>query len=227
MTIQEMILAGLRTKFPGVDDATLQRISVKKAEGVTDEGKVNSIVEGVSFSDVVNNYGDFRANGASETSRRNAIADYEKAHNLKDGKPIEKTDPKPDPVPVPDPKPGDNQPTDVAKLVAAAVNEAMKPFVDKIGQFEAANAAKMRSEQIKAMATKFGIPDSYAKRLSIPDDADLEKYFTDTKQDMINEGFQFAKSPDEAGGKPKDEIDSILEGVNKTTEAIKVKNETK
>lgn len=52
MTIFEKILAGLQQKFPGVDTATLTRIATKKAEGVTDETKVNSIVEGISFSDV-------------------------------------------------------------------------------------------------------------------------------------------------------------------------------
>ena len=49
MNIYEQILAGLKTKFQGVEDATLQRIASKKAEGVTDESKVNSIVEGISF----------------------------------------------------------------------------------------------------------------------------------------------------------------------------------
>ncbi len=61
MTILEQILAGLQTKFTGVDAAILTRIATKKAEGVTDETKVNSIVEGISFSDVLNSYGDFRA----------------------------------------------------------------------------------------------------------------------------------------------------------------------
>ncbi len=61
MTILEQILAGLQQKFAGVDTAILTRIATKKAEGVTDETKVNSIVEGISFSDVLNSYGDFRA----------------------------------------------------------------------------------------------------------------------------------------------------------------------
>lgn len=54
MTILEQILAGLQTKFTGVDTAILTRIATKKAEGITDETKVNSIVEGISFSDVLN-----------------------------------------------------------------------------------------------------------------------------------------------------------------------------
>ena len=82
MTILEQILAGLQQKFAGVDTAILTRIATKKAEGVTDETKVNSIVEGISFSDVLNSYGDFRAGDASKT----AVSNYEKKHNLKDGK---------------------------------------------------------------------------------------------------------------------------------------------
>lgn len=53
MTIFEQILAGLQQKFAGVDTATLTRIATKKAEGVTDETKVTSIVEGISFQDVM------------------------------------------------------------------------------------------------------------------------------------------------------------------------------
>ena len=87
MTILEQILAGIQQKFSGVDTAILTRIATKKAEGVTDETKVNSIVEGISFSDVLNSYGDFRA-GQAQTS---SIANYEKRHGLKDGKPIETT----------------------------------------------------------------------------------------------------------------------------------------
>ena len=73
MTILEQILAGLQQKFAGVDTAILTRIATKKAEGVTDETKVNSIVEGISFSDVFNSYGDFRVGNASKT----AVSNYE------------------------------------------------------------------------------------------------------------------------------------------------------
>lgn len=79
-------------KFSGVDTATLTRIATKKAEGVTDETKVTSIVEGISFQDVMQNYGDFRA-GQTQTS---AVSNYEKKHGLKDGKPIEDPEEKKD-----------------------------------------------------------------------------------------------------------------------------------
>ena len=92
MTIFEQILAGLQQKFTGVDTATLTRIATKKAEGVTDETKVNSIVEGISFQDVMQNYGDFRA-GQAQTS---AVSNYEKKHGLKDEKPVKEPEEKKD-----------------------------------------------------------------------------------------------------------------------------------
>lgn len=115
MNIQELILVGLQTKFSGVDTATLTRIATKKAEGVTDASQVNSIVEGISFVDVCNNYGDFRANSAVTS----AVTNYEKKHGLKDGKPVEN--------PNPNPKPED-KPDDMATIIANAVNAAVKPL---------------------------------------------------------------------------------------------------
>lgn len=222
MNIYEQILAGLRTKFAGVDDATLQRIASKKAEDVTDESKVNSIVEGITFQDVVTNYGDFRANGASATAKKNAIADYEKQYNIKDGKPIE--EPKPQDPPT-DPKP--NEPQDLAAQIAAALGTALKPLTDRMDAMDAKTKADIRNKQIDEVAKSFGIPEFAYKGKTIADDADLNKYFTDLKQEMQNSGFQFAKSPEEGNGGHKDEMDSVLEGINKRTEAIKTENEKK
>lgn len=222
MNIYEQILAGLRTKFAGVDDATLQRIASKKAEGVTDESKVNSIVEGITFQDVVTNYGDFRANGASATAKKNAIADYEKQYNIKDGKPIE--EPKPQDPPT-DPKP--NEPQDLAAQIAAALGTALKPLTDRMDAMDAKTKADIRNKQIDEVAKSFGIPEFAYKGKTIADDADLNQYFTDLKQEMQNSGFQFAKSPEEGNGGHKDEMDSVLEGINKRTEAIKTENEKK
>lgn len=97
--MKEKILALLKTKFPGVDEATLIRIAEKKAAGVTDESQVQPIADGVGFQDVLNSYGDFRANGAVAS----AVSNYEKKHNIKDGKPIE------NPNPIPNPKPEDKK----------------------------------------------------------------------------------------------------------------------
>lgn len=222
MNIYEQILAGLRTKFAGVDDATLQRIASKKAEGVTDESKVNSIVEGITFQDVVTNYGDFRANGASATAKKNAIADYEKQHNIKDGKPIEEPKPQPTPTPTPQPKPVEEVPAWAQSLI-----DSNKTLSERLASMDAKTKADARNAQIEEVAKSFGIPEFAYKGKTIADDADLNKYFTDLKQEMQNSGFQFAKSPEEGNGGHKDEMDSVLEGINKRTEAIKTENEKK
>ena len=221
MNIYEQILAGLKTKFQGVEDATLQRIASKKAEGVTDESKVNSIVEGISFQDVLTSYGDYRADGAQKT----AVTNYEKKHNIKDGKPIE--EPKPQDPPT-DPKPTPQvAPTEQVPAWAQSLIDSNKTLSEKLAAMDAKTKADERNQQIAAVAKSFGIPEYVYKGKQIADDVDLNQYFTDVKQEMQNGGFQFAKSPEEGNPEHKDDMDSLLDGVNKRTEAIKTENEKK
>lgn len=208
MNIQELILVGLQQKFTGVDTAVLTRIATKKAEGVTDETKVNSIVEGISFSDVLNSYGDFRAN----TAVTSAVSNYEKKHGLKDGKPIEIEKPVEKPVE----KPAD----DMATIIANAVSAAVKPLSDKLTQFETEKAQVTRQEQILAKAKEYGIPETFAKRYAIPDDADLDIYFKDAKQELANIGFSGVTPPESAETKMEKEAESIANMISEGTKTI-------
>lgn len=215
MTIIEQILAALQQKFSGVDTAILSRIANKKGEGVTDESKVNSIVEGIGFQDVLNSYGDFRADGAAST----AVKNYERKHNLKDGKPVDEPTPTPTPTPTP---PKESQ--DIAKLIAEAVSAAVSPLSDKLTQFEAAKAKETRGEQILAKAKEYGIPDTIAKRYAIPDDADLDSYFKDAKQELANAGFNGIPSPESSDAKIEKENASIAKMINEGTKSIVEQN---
>lgn len=215
MTIFEQILTGLQTKFSGVDTATLTRIATKKAEGVTDETQVNSIVEGISFQDVMQNYGDFRA-GQAQTS---SIANYEKKHGLKDGKPIE--NPKPEP-PKPEPKP-DEKP-DIAKLIADGIAAGIKPFSDKLAAFEAKEAQAQRMAQISSVAKKYGIPDFMLKDRTIPENTDLDTYFKDMKQDMANAGYEHTQAPEASEQRIQKENHEIAAMINKGTKEIEKQN---
>lgn len=209
MTILEQILAGLQTKFSGVDTAILTRIATKKAEGVTDEAKVNSIVEGISFSDVLNSYGDFRAGDASKT----AVTNYEKKHGLKEGKPIEKPNPNPNPKP-------EDKTDDMATIIANAVSAAVKPLSDELAQFKAEKSQATRQEQILAKAKEYGIPETFAKRYAIPDDADLDTYFKDVKQEFANIGFSGVTPPESAEQKIEKENESIAGMISEGTKTI-------
>lgn len=212
MTIFEQILAGLQQKFAGVDTATLTRIATKKAEGVTDETKVTSIVEGISFQDVMQNYGDFRA-GQAQTS---AVSNYEKKHGLKDGKPIENPKPEP-PKPNDPPKP---QETDIAKMIADGIAAGIKPFSDKLAAFEAKEAQAQRMAQISSVAKKYGIPDFMLKDRTIPENTDLDTYMKDVKQEMTNAGFQFNKSPETAEQKLEKETSEFAKMIENDTKQI-------
>ena len=207
MTILEQILAGLQTKFSGVDAAILTRIATKKAEGVTDASQVPTIVEGVGFTDVLTNYGDFRAGDATFKSVQN----YEKKHNLKDGKPIENPNPNPNPNP--------DQP-DMATIIANAVSAAVKPLSDKLSQFETEKTQATRQEQVMAKAKEYGIPETFAKRYAIPDDADLDTFFKDAKQELANIGFSGVNPPESAETKIEKENESIAGMISEGTKTI-------
>ena len=213
MTILEQILAGLQQKFAGVDTAILTRIATKKAEGVTGETKVNSIVEGISFSDVLNSYGDFRAGDASKT----AVTNYEKKHNLKDGKPVETTT-------TTTTTKAEDKPDDMATIIANAVSAAVKPLSDKLAQFETEKSQATRQEQIMAKAKEYGIPENYAKRCAIKDDEDLDTYFKDLKQEFANDGFKGVTPPESAEAKIEKESESIAKMIDEGTNAIVEQN---
>ena len=217
MNIYEQILAALKTKFQGVEDATLQRIASKKSEGVTDESKVNSIVEGISFQDVLTSYGDYRADGAQKT----AISNYEKKHNIKDGKPIEETKPQQlqTPAPSPQPKPAEEVPAWAQSLI-----DSNKTLNEKLAAMDAKTKADTRNQQIENVAKSFGIPKFAYEGKQIAEDVDLNQYFTDLKQEMQNSGFQFAKSPEEGNHEHQSEVSSIAEQIEKGTKEIVEQN---
>ena len=214
MTIFEQILAGLQTKFPGVDTATLTRIATKKAEGVTDETKVNSIVEGVSFSDVLNNYGDFRAGQAQISS----IANYEKKHGLKDGKPIEESKETRK-------KEEEDKKKDEVPSWAQALIDSNKTLSEKLSTYEAREAQAQRNAQIASVAKKYGIPDFMLKDRTIPENTDLDAYFKDVKQELTNAGFQENKAPETSEQRIAKENHDIAAMIAKGTEEINKQNQ--
>lgn len=208
MTIFEQILAGLQQKFAGVDTATLTRIATKKAEGVTDETQVNSIVEGISFQDVLTSYGDFRAGDARIT----AVANYEKKHNLKDGKPIENPEEKKEEK--------KDEKKDEVPSWAQALIDSNKSLSEKLTAYETEKAQAQRNSQISAVAKKYGIPDFMLKDRNIPDNTDLDTYFKDMKQDMSNSGFQFSKAPETADQKRDKEAIEFAKMIEADTKQI-------
>lgn len=206
MTIYEKILAGLQTKFVGADTATLQRIASKKSEGVTDESQVQAIVDTVTLADVMKNYGDRRADDASKT----AVQTYETKFNIKDGKPVEIQQQVQQPqvqqpqVQQPTVQQPAQQPVDLATAIANALGTALKPITDRLDKMEGASVQAAFDARVDAAAKAFGIPEFAYKGRTIDPSVDLNVYFTDLKQTMINQGYKFPTAP-QSGGDPKDQ----------------------
>lgn len=91
--MKKKILDALKAKFEGVSESILDRVATSLAKKVTSEDDVETIVGGVTFQQVLESYADSRSTEAANS----AVANYEKKHNLKDGKPAEAGGPKPDP----------------------------------------------------------------------------------------------------------------------------------
>lgn len=87
MEFEQLILNALQTKFTGVDAKILGRIAKKCAKTATGttEADAKTIVDGITFQQVLESHADYRANEAQKT----AVANYESKHNLRDGKPVE------------------------------------------------------------------------------------------------------------------------------------------
>lgn len=86
--MKQRILEALKAKFPGVSDKILGRIADKLVKTVTTQEQVATAVEGVTFQQVLESYGDSRATEASQTAVRN----YEATYGLKDGKVVKQDD---------------------------------------------------------------------------------------------------------------------------------------
>ena len=83
-----------------------------------------------------------------------------------------------------------------AEIIAKAVADAIKPFADKLTGFETQSATEKRTAEIMAKAKEYGIPDFLTNNLKIAEDTDLDTFFKDTKQGLVNRGFQETLAPE-------------------------------
>ena len=90
--MEKKILDALIEKYTGVKESILRRVAAKLAKTVENEDDITTAVDG-AFADVLEAYGDQRATDAQKT----AVANYERKHNLKDGKAIDGGEPEDEP----------------------------------------------------------------------------------------------------------------------------------
>lgn len=79
--MKKEIIEALKAKFPGVSDNILSRIADKLSKTATTQEQVTTAVEGVTWQQLLDSYGDSRATEAQQSAIRN----YESKYGLKDG----------------------------------------------------------------------------------------------------------------------------------------------
>lgn len=187
--MKKKLLDALKTKFVGIDEAILDRIATKKAEGLTDESKITALVDGITIQDVVKSYGDYRANEANVSSVNN----YEEKYGLKDGKPVEKG--------------GDGNGSGTGKegkktytadeldsYFNTKLEEKWKPYQQEIDTYKAEKAKSERQTLIISKAKELGLTDGDMEFVTVPDGKDVSEFLTGYKQSLINRGLKPAES---------------------------------
>ena len=198
---KEEIIAALQAKFGGIPSDTISGIAEKLAKTADPSATdANTLIEGITFADIVKSYGDSRAQSAAQTAVRN----YERKFQLKDGAPITPNTPPQttaDTTPHNNPNPNSissqqpQQPAaqqqpqqDIAALIAQAVAQAVSPLQDQLNQYKGQQLQTARKSRYEAAIKPLpeGIRKQYLAsfdRMSFADDEDFEQYMTQFTQE--------------------------------------------
>lgn len=184
--MKQAILDALKAKYEGVSEKILDRIADKLAKTVTKQEDVQTAVDGVTFQQVLESYGDSRATEAQQS----AVTNYEKKHNLKDGKPIEKQEP---PKQTP-PTGGDDVPAWAKELI-----ESNKKAYEEINRLKTERTTETRQAQLSKLTEKLPEPIRKAYgRISV--DNMTDKDFTALLNDVNGEAEAISQTLSTKGG---------------------------
>ena len=191
----EKILAGLKTKFPGVDSKILERIAKKKAETTTTEEEVKTVVDGVTFQSIIESEGDRRANEAQTT----AITNYEKKYKLKDGKSIQQQEP-------PKPEPPTGGASDEVKQMFAKMEQENKTMREQLNGLLQEREGDQRKAKYEALfeGASDKLKERYLRnydRLNFKDDEDFNGWL-DTQKPFIESDIKEEKASGALGTPP-------------------------
>lgn len=180
--MRQQILDALKAKFTGVSEKILGRIADKLAKTVTTQEQVATAVEGVTFQQVLDSYGDSRATEATQT----AVANYEAKHGLKDGKVV-----KPDTVVE---KKDDDKGNGDEKVPAwaQALIESNKSLSEQVKAMQGEKVTANRRDQLSKIISN--LPASVRKAYErTPVEALTDEEFETLKGEITTEAAEIAK----------------------------------
>ena len=205
--MKQQILTALKAKFVGVSDAILDRVATKLAQTVTTAEQVQTAVDGVTFQQVLESYGDSRATQATQT----AVHNYETKYGLKDG--VKVTPPETQPPVVPPVTPPVTPPAGGAETVPAwaqALIDSNNSLKNELAQMKTARTTETRKQQISTLIEK--LPENLRKAYSrTPVDGLTDEQFTalvgeittevgDSQSSIQQKGDVFGKPAAQNGG---------------------------
>lgn len=176
--MKNKILELLKPKFEGVSETILGRIADKLSKTAKTDEDVNTLIEGVTFQQILESYGDSRATEAQQS----AVANYEKKHGLKDGKSV-KTEPKTEPKAEPKTE-NDDVPAWAKVLIES--NNSLKAELEAIKGEKTTNKRKSELDKVLNKAPE-KIRQRYTKdfeRMSFKDDEDFNAWIGDITPDV-------------------------------------------
>lgn len=215
--MKDKILAFLKSKLPQVQGAFLEGIAASYAKTITEESQIETVlVDGVIDA--------LKQSGAmvqSESTRmstdasKRAIEEYEKKHNIKDGKVVSPNPPNP---------PTPSTPPEDAPAWAKSLIDSNKSLADKLEKLENEKATQTKAQKASAalQASKV-IPqklhEKWAKRLnpdsetSLEDQVkELETEFNELHTDIVGStvGSGLPKGGGADGAASETEVDAIV-----------------
>lgn len=173
--MNEQLLASLRTRFDGVQDAILKRVAEKFGQSLSKtstEDDIQGVVDEVTFQDVLESYGDSRATEASRT----AVNNFKKKQGIQDRQEPEKPQDQ-----------DDDFPSDAPKWAQSLIQQNQE-LSKKLEGLEKEGKRKTLIEKVHEKLNKGDkkVPSSFWKNRSIQVENEDE---IDSIVDQIREDF--------------------------------------
>lgn len=178
--MRKQILDALKARLTGVSDTILDRIAAKLAKTVTTEEQVATAVEGVTFQQVLESYGDSHATEAQQTAVRN----YESKFGLKDGVKVDANggqQPQTTTAQTPNPQEGTDTPA-----WAKALIDSNKALTDRLAALEGERTTAARRQKLGEIIDK--LPENLRKAYErTPVESLTEEQFAELTAEITTE----------------------------------------
>ena len=164
--MNKIILEALTAKFEGVNAEILTRVADKLATKATTEEEAKALAEGVSFQDLLDRYGDYRAQQASSKQPKPAPQE-----------------PKPnDPKPAPQEPKQPNEPSDVLPEWAKELKAELESY--KAQEANAKRLGKLKDILKELPESLRGRYERDFSRLTFKDDEDFTQWMEEFTPDV-------------------------------------------